>query len=195
MTKAERTKQLIIDKSAPLFNKKGVAGTSLSDILAETKLAKGSLYVHFENKEAISHAVVDHFVMQKIALLNSTLNGPGNAKAKLFAYLDVFLNPVTPPFAGGCPFLNFGMESDDTDQVIRNKVKNVVETAQWYIAKTIKNGIAAGEFNSDWEPEVFALKLFSMMQGAVMISRVTEDKSVMKTISELIKQEITNHTI
>lgn len=195
MTKAERTKQLIIDKSAPLFNKKGIAGTSLSDILEVTKLAKGSLYVHFENKEAISHAVVDHFVMQKIAYLNSTLNGPGDAKTRLFAYLDVFLNPVTPPFIGGCPFLNFGMESDDTDQVIRNKVKNVVETAQWYIAKTVKTGISAGEFDSNWNPEAFALKLFSMMQGAVMISRVTEDRSVMNSVSQLIKEEIASHAI
>ncbi|WP_429396351.1 TetR/AcrR family transcriptional regulator [Mucilaginibacter lappiensis] len=40
--------------TATLFNTKGIAGTSLNDIPEATKLAKGILYVHFENKEAIS---------------------------------------------------------------------------------------------------------------------------------------------
>jgi hypothetical protein len=33
VTKAEKTKELIIAKAAPLFNKKGYAGTSMSDIM------------------------------------------------------------------------------------------------------------------------------------------------------------------
>ena len=40
MSKAERTKQFIIEKSAPIINKKGMAGTSLSDIMEATKLAR-----------------------------------------------------------------------------------------------------------------------------------------------------------
>ena len=195
MTKAARTKQLIIDKSAPLFNQKGIAGTSLSDILEVTKLAKGSLYVHFENKEAISHAVVDYFVTKKLELIASTLHGPGNAQSKLAAYLDVFLNPVTPPFVGGCPFLNFGMESDDTDSIIRNKVKNVIESAQSELAKTIRNGITSGEFDSNWEPKTAALKLFTMMQGAVMVSRVSNNPAIMSQVSQLIKDEISSHSL
>lgn len=117
MSKAARTKQLIIDKSAILFNTKGFAGTSLSDILKETKLAKGSLYVHFENKEAIAHAVIDYYTDRQLQLLEATLTTTQSAQAKLFAYLNVFLDPENPSFEGGCPFLNLGMETDDTDQV------------------------------------------------------------------------------
>jgi TetR/AcrR family transcriptional repressor of nem operon len=53
MTKAERTRQFIIEKAAPIFNQKGVAGTSMSDIMEATKLAKGGLYGNFESKEEI----------------------------------------------------------------------------------------------------------------------------------------------
>ena len=52
-TKAERTRQFIIEASAPIINKKGVAGTSLTDIMEATKLAKGGIYGNFENKEEI----------------------------------------------------------------------------------------------------------------------------------------------
>ena len=50
MTKGEKTRQMIIEKAAPLFNKNGYAGTSLSDIMKVTGLAKGGLYGNFKTK-------------------------------------------------------------------------------------------------------------------------------------------------
>lgn len=195
MSKAERTKQLIIDMAAPIFNSKGVAGTSLSDILEVTKLAKGSLYVHFENKEAISHAVVDHFVDKKLKFLEATLSRPGSAKEKLFAYLELFLDPINPPFEGGCPFLNFGMEADDLDQIIRKKVKRVIDIVQQRIADTVEGGIANGEFKANMVPQEFAIKLYAMMEGAVMMTRITGNGNYMKVVAKLLKQEILEHKV
>jgi AcrR family transcriptional regulator len=40
MSKAEKTKQFIIEKTAPLFNTKGYNSTSLSDITQATGLTK-----------------------------------------------------------------------------------------------------------------------------------------------------------
>lgn len=43
MTKAEKTRNFIVEKTAPIFNMKGYAGTSLNDITAATGLTKGSI--------------------------------------------------------------------------------------------------------------------------------------------------------
>ncbi|MFA6249149.1 MAG: TetR/AcrR family transcriptional regulator, partial [Mucilaginibacter sp.] len=51
MSKGESTKQIIIERATPIFNKKGIFGTSMSDIMEAAKLSKGSLYVHFEDKD------------------------------------------------------------------------------------------------------------------------------------------------
>ena len=56
MSKAERTKNFIIEKTAPLFNMKGYSGTSMSDITAATGLTKGSIYGNFENKDEVAIA-------------------------------------------------------------------------------------------------------------------------------------------
>jgi TetR/AcrR family transcriptional repressor of nem operon len=40
LSKSERTKQFIIEKTAPVFNKKGFAGTSISDLTDATGLTK-----------------------------------------------------------------------------------------------------------------------------------------------------------
>jgi AcrR family transcriptional regulator len=53
MSKAEKTKQFIIEKTATLFNTKGYTSTSLSDITQAT-LTKGSIYGNFENKDEVA---------------------------------------------------------------------------------------------------------------------------------------------
>ena len=57
MTKSERTRQFIIERSAALFNRKGYAGTSLNDIIEVTGLSKGGIYGNFKKgKEEIAVA-------------------------------------------------------------------------------------------------------------------------------------------
>ncbi len=194
MTKAERTRQLIIEKSAPIFNMKGVAGTSLSDILKATNLAKGSLYVHFENKEAISQAVVDHFIAIKLDVFDRTLGSTGSAKSRLFAYLDAFMHPKSPIFSGGCPCLNFGMEADDTDPVICNKIKTITDTEQRRIAEVVEDGKASGEFRSDIDSTLFALKSYALIEGAIMLKKIGGDISIIQSLSNEIKKEIDGFT-
>lgn len=43
MTKAEKTQAYIIERTAPLFNAKGYAGTLINDLMEITGLTKGSI--------------------------------------------------------------------------------------------------------------------------------------------------------
>ena len=190
MTKAERTRQSIIIKSAPLFNKKGVAGTALSDILKVTKLAKGSLYVHFKDKEELSHVVVDYHLTKLADVVEKAVSAQSSFRGKLFAYLDTFFDPLHPPLEGGCPMLNFGMEADDTDQVIRQKVKALIDVAKLQIADLVRGGVRSGEFKDEVSPGEFAVKMFAMIEGGIMMSRIAGDNSTMKMIIRMLKKEI-----
>ena len=60
MTKSEKTRRFIIEQSAAIFNKKGIAGTSISDLMESTKLAKGGIYGNFNSKEEIIVEVFDY---------------------------------------------------------------------------------------------------------------------------------------
>jgi len=50
MKKSENTRKYIIEKVAPVFNKKGFTGTYLSDMEKATGLTKGSIYGNFKDK-------------------------------------------------------------------------------------------------------------------------------------------------
>ena len=59
-TKGERTREGIVAAAAPLFNQRGYAASSMSDVMAATGLEKGGIYRHFESKDELALAAFDH---------------------------------------------------------------------------------------------------------------------------------------
>src|ERR1700744_4027900 len=112
MTKAERTRQFIIEQAAPIFNQKGIAGTSMSDIMEATKLAKGGLYGNFESKEALCVEVFTYLSNITHDAVTRVISEAKTAKDKLYALLDFYDKRLLEGHRGGCPILNFGTEAD-----------------------------------------------------------------------------------
>ena len=195
MTKAEKTRQFIIERSAPIFNTRGIAATAMSDIMEATKLSKGSLYVHFDNKDVLAGAAIDHNMDLLTKKVLAALGQYKNAKDKLFAYIDVFIDPTHPPVTGGCPMMNFGTEADDTNQMVRDKVHEVVEQSQQLIVDIIKAGIKEKTFNPDWNYKEFATMMFAMIEGGIMIGRIAGNNSKMKIIARNLKQMISEQVV
>jgi len=195
MTKGEETRQFIIERSAPIFNSRGIAATAMSDIMAATKLSKGSLYVHFENKDVLAGAAVDYNMEKLGSKVMAALSRHKNAKDKLFAYADAFNDPMQPPVTGGCPMMNFGMEADDTNEMVRIKVNGAVEMSQQVIIDIAKAGVKEGTFKPDWNYREFATVMFAMIEGGIMISQVAGNNSKMKIINRYLKKIITEQVV
>lgn len=181
---------MIIEQSAPIFNKKGIAATSMSDIMDATKLSKGSLYVHFDNKDVLAEAVVDYNMeklQNKVVVATSKSDHP---KEQLFAYVDAFRNPFNSPVPGGCPMLNFGMEADDQNEAVLEKVAAQINRSQQRIADIIARGIRQGVFKPDWNYQEFATVMFAMIEGGVLICRTTGKIDKMAIINRNLKKMI-----
>jgi TetR/AcrR family transcriptional repressor of nem operon len=189
MTKAERTRQFIIEKAAPIFNQKGIAGTSMSDIMEATKLAKGGLYGNFESKEEICLASFKYLTDLLSAEINKRVDAKSTAKEKLFALLD-FYGTLYHNNTGGCPILNFGTEADDTNPLIKQKVHEAINRYQLRISNLVKMGHESGEFLETFDADTFAIKMFTMIEGAILISKVQNNRQHMTTVIEILKAEI-----
>jgi TetR/AcrR family transcriptional regulator, transcriptional repressor for nem operon len=190
MTKGEETRQMIIERSAPIFNKKGIAATAMSDIMEATKLSKGSLYVHFDNKDVLAETVVDYNIELLSKKVKAGLERYDNPKDKLFAYIDAFKNLHNPPVAGGCPMMNFGVEADDMNEAVREKVAKGVDASQQLIIDIIKQGVSQGIFKPTWNYKEFATIMFAMIEGGIMISTITRKSDKMAIINRNLKKMI-----
>ena len=190
MTKAEKTRQFIIETSAPIFNKKGVAGTTLSDVMKATQMSKGILYLHFEDKEDLSKCVVTYNLKQHLARTSDAIQHFETAKDTFFALVDFLSRPFSTPVEGGCPMLNFGMEADDTNDAICQLVGSAVSEALEGITKILEWGVENGEFKTGWDYKTFAIKAYAVLEGGLLISRTTKDVSKINLLAGLLKKEV-----
>jgi AcrR family transcriptional regulator len=58
-TRGERTRRLIVERTAPVFGQQGFAAASLSQLVASTGLTRGAFYFHFDSKDALAAAITE----------------------------------------------------------------------------------------------------------------------------------------
>ena len=192
MSKAEETKAFIIEKIAPVFNKKGYAGTSLTDMTEATGLTKGSIYGNFANKDEVAVAAFD-FNLKKInAILKGEMAKEPSAREKLLVHVRVYENFSKYAFpSGGCPVLNTSTEADDTHPALKQRACDAIMSWKKNLVGIIKEGIANKEFGKATDPEQIAVTIIAMLEGAIMIAGVTGKAQyrshVAKSLAKLIK--------
>ena len=184
MSKAEKTKQFIIEKTAPLFNMKGYSGTSMSDITTATGLTKGSIYGNFENKDEVAIAAFKFNVKKLQDTFTNEIEKQTSFKDKLLVYPRLYSDYYDLRLTqGGCPIINTATEADDTHPILKKKVENVILSWKDKLVSIIEQGIAAGEFKAQSiDPEKTALTIIAIIEGAVMITKITGNLSHLSTI-------------
>jgi TetR/AcrR family transcriptional regulator, transcriptional repressor for nem operon len=191
ITKAERTRQYIIEQAAHLFNQRGYSGTSLQDIMAATGLTKGGIYGHFESKEEIALAAFNYASGIILQLLSQTVNAHKTAVAKLEALLDFYKKYlISPPITGGCPVLNTSVEADDTNPLLRASVVKVLNKMHRSLEYIVQQGIQNGELKASANPEQFAILFISMIEGGVMVSKAYGNPLYLNTVLKQLQKMI-----
>lgn len=191
MTKAEKTRNFIIEKTAPIFNMKGYAGTSLNDIIAATGLTKGSIYGNFANKDEVALAAFDYNFSTNVLKIEAEISRQNTTEGKLLAYINIYQSLLINGISlGGCPILNTAIDADDTHPALRDKVLKAVLSWKNRIISLVEEGISKHELNADNNPEQIALTIIAMIEGGVMVSRLTNNMDNWKLIMNSLKKYI-----
>jgi AcrR family transcriptional regulator len=176
VTKGERTREYILSQAAPLFNQRGYAGASMSDVMAATGLEKGGLYRHFKSKDALALAAFDHAVRVHRQRLVSSIPALRTAPDRLAALVTNFATVVDdPPVPGGCPILNMAVESDDTHPALRDAARRAMDQLRGFVAFVVRAGVRAGEFVPDTDPEELASVTVATLEGGLVLSKLYGD--------------------
>ena len=189
MSKAEKTRQFIIEKTADLFNKNGFSGTSLSDITAATGLTKGSIYGNFESKEDVVIAVFKHNSGELAKKAELIIASETTAHHQLIAYANFYRNNwITLSEKGGCPMLNTATETDDALPFMKSAVQNAFAnwTKKW--VKIIDFGMKQNEFRQDINPKEYASTFIMLIEGGILLSKVAnKPESLNLALDRIVK--------
>lgn len=190
-SKSERTRQMIIERSAPIFNRKGFSGTSMSDILAATGLAKGGLYGNFGSKEEIAREVFRYSFDKSYQDIVNAVSKKVSPFEKLLAICDYHKDYTRKsPIEGGCPILNFSIEVDDTMPRLKKDVKAAVQRMLNDLFRIIEKGKRLGEIRNDVDSEKFAEFIYAQIEGGIFMAKALDDHKQLNRAMELLKSII-----
>lgn len=176
MGKKERTRQLIIEKAAPIFNKKGYSGTSMRDLTEAVGLTKGSIYGNFKNKDEIALAVFDYNVESTLIELTHAIGEKNNAVEKLLLFPEFFKKVFSRNLIkGGCPIVNTAVDSSHIHSELNKKVTLILERWRKLMVAVMEKGKSANEIKPDINSDEYASVFMTLIEGSVMLSSSTSD--------------------
>jgi TetR/AcrR family transcriptional regulator, transcriptional repressor for nem operon len=178
MLKGEQTRRKILQKAAPLFNKRGFHGCSMQDISAATGLEKGSLYTHFHSKEQLASEAFDAAWAQSSKARLDNLDQAAGSIEKLKLHIDNFVSK--PSFAGGCPLLNATMDADDGNPALYQRAQSALHGWVAFLSQMIELGQKSGEISPSVDPEALSTLIISLLEGAFFTSRLRKSTAPLK---------------
>ncbi|MCH7525627.1 MAG: TetR/AcrR family transcriptional regulator [Bacteroidetes bacterium] len=189
----ENTSEYIIKKIAPIFNKQGFIGTSLSDLTKVTNLTKGALYCNFANKEELALKSFQLNIKKTITPLYSILRREKNSINKLLALTNYYRTYYElAKERGGCPVLNVGIDAKHNNIALYDEAKKESNKLVLGLSMIIQNGIDNKEIIKSIDAIIYAMNIYAMIEGAIFMSFMQENSDFLNNILNHIDLEIIN---
>jgi TetR/AcrR family transcriptional repressor of nem operon len=188
MKRLKNTRLFIIETSAVLFVKHGFEATSLSMITKATGLTKGAIYGNFADKADLGLACFEYSFSAIEEGIKSALKSKGNHRGNMRAFFEFYRSyPKVIEKWGSCPLVSFGIHSTYNSPQLLEKVNEAVHRIETYLTEVLKAGINAHEFYLGIPESVFAKQLFSLMQGGISQSLITNDMKYLKNTASYLE--------
>ncbi|PKO94515.1 MAG: TetR family transcriptional regulator [Betaproteobacteria bacterium HGW-Betaproteobacteria-10] len=129
-----------------LFVEKGFSATRLEDVASRAGVSKGTLYLYFDNKEALFKAVIQEGILPVVAENEAiAARHSGSSFELLEKLLDNWWRKIGLTEFAGIPKLMVA-EARNFPEVARFYYENVICRGRALVGAALERGMAAGEF-------------------------------------------------
>lgn len=184
----------ILDAAATLISERGFTSTSVDDVIKGAKLSGESHFYHyFKSKEELGYEVLnrqfERFAERGLAILREPMIDP-------LERLNLFIDAVVALQSEsggrrGSPFGNLAAELADAHEGFRVRIEAVFE--RW--ASQIRSLLweARPQLLDDVDAVRLSRFIIAALEGAVLMTRVKRDLSVLEGIAADLKRFIAMH--
>ena len=186
--KGSKRRIAILASAAPIFNRRGFAGTSIADILEATALEKGGLYNHFASKEELAIEAFDYAYAQIEAYFTKALLAAPPGLARVRAHIDAFERyGERPVIDGGCVVMNACVEADDALPFLRERVSNAFRAMRGVARRNLARAVETGELRSDLDVEQATDFIVATIEGAVLLARGLRSRTHSRNVYAVLR--------
>lgn len=185
---AQQTREKILDATFELIYKNGYQGMRVDQILKATGLAKGALYHHFKNKQALGYAVVEELLMEDVKKRwVEPLSHSDNPLTGIKAVLDKECAEVPEEMLSmGCPLNNIAQEMAGIDDGFHQRIEDIYNQWSGAICQALEQGQQAGLVKQNINPLTVAAFIISSMQGIVGTVKCVQDKQMLIDLKDVL---------
>jgi TetR/AcrR family transcriptional repressor of nem operon len=184
VSKGQQTRREIVEKAAPLFNKKGFEGTSLSGLMHATGLKKGGIYRHFSSKEELATAAFDYSWGKAVQERLGGVADVPDCVDRLKKMVDNFVELRSGLVPGGCPLMNTAVESDDGNPSLRRKALKALQTWTRRLSEITTEGIKKHHVDPRIDPLKLSHRIIASLEGALLISRLRNNNETLQDMRQ-----------
>lgn len=154
-------------------------------------MAKGGVYGNFGSKDEIAVAAFEFSYDKLRTALRDKIKNQSTAMGKLLSIINFYHNyTLNDDFSGGCPIQNTAVDADDHIPFLKIKAAAALNEMLGSLEHIILKGIEKGEFRKDLDAQSEALQFFSMIEGGIMMSKVTDQPGVLSKLLHQLEKQI-----
>ena len=174
MKKGEATKARIIEETGRQAAIKGFGAISLNDVAEAVGLSKSGLFKHFESKEAMELAALDHGFDRFVAFVWSPAEALAPGRPRLEMIFERWLDwAEVENAAGGCLIMAAATELDDQPGPMRDLLQHRVRRWRQSLAREMKAMREPPTSDAEAQGAVFQMK--SYILGHNEMRRLLDD--------------------
>ena len=184
-------RERLLEAGVRTFSKSGFNGCSVQDITEAAGVPKGSFYNHFESKEALGAAALEHYwsdgTCDRLRILGDCGLTPRDRLRRYFEQVADDMAQIG--FTCGCLVGNMAAELSDHSDVISEKLSAILAGWSRRMGACIAEAQRAGEIRPDADPVQLATFVLNAWEGAVLRARLEKgDRPLRQFIDILFSQ-------
>lgn len=175
------TRERIVAIAARLIGERGVAATSLDDVMTATRASKSQLYHYFGDKHGLVEAVVEY---QSAAVLGFQVEALASVDSweDLEVWADAMVAGVERRRArGGCPIGTLAAALADTDEPLRELLSDAFlawrEAIRGALVRLRENQLLAPDADLD----ALTTMTLAAIEGGLLLAKTTRDSRQLRT--------------
>ncbi len=183
------TKARLVDVSAGLFQRRGLAATGIKEILAEAQAPFSSLYHHFPGgKDELAEAAIRSSGMQYQALVEEVWDGRDDVISSIAAVFDGASQTLEATnFVEACPIAVIALEVASTNDQLRTATAEVFEA--WIMAASQR--LISADIAID-DARRLALSIICLIEGAFVLSQAMKSTEPMRSARDTALRAISD---
>ncbi|MEM8895993.1 MAG: TetR/AcrR family transcriptional regulator [Bacteroidota bacterium] len=172
------TATYILKQVAPIFNKRGYIGATLSELTAVTGMTKGALYGNFLSKEDLAVKAFSYNLKIAIYPMFDLVAQQSDALDKLQAVTDYHRGHYERVEGmGGCPMLRVSSDTQHTNPLLFRKAQRISQIFLSGLIDILDEGKQSGLLKSGLDSANYAKVILSMIEGATSLAFTHKDRS------------------